>query len=95
MQATVQLPKAFSVRDDHEFFPIQHLLARLNPKLRVSQVGTGVHIHGGCTVFWGVIYLDGQPVTQDELTAALTEAGFDFKHNGSIQKPAPALAGQA
>jgi hypothetical protein len=31
MHAGIELPKAFSVRDEHEFLPIQHLLARLNP----------------------------------------------------------------
>jgi hypothetical protein len=33
MQATVELPKAFSVRDDSELPLIQDLMARLNPKL--------------------------------------------------------------
>ena len=33
MHAGIELPKAFSVRDEHEFLPIQHLLARLNPQL--------------------------------------------------------------
>ena len=80
MQSTIDLPKAFSVRDDHEFLPIQHLLARLNPKLTVAQVATGVHINGGPTVFWGLVCLEGQPPTKKEMESALREAGFDFAH---------------
>ena len=56
MLTKVQLPKAFSVRDDHEFFPMQHLMARLNPGLMVKQVATGMHVEGGGTVFWGIVY---------------------------------------
>lgn len=81
MQASVDLPKAFSVRDEHEFFPIQHLVARLNPKLVVTQVATGVHINGGCTVFWGIVHQEGQRLSKKEVEAALREAGFDFGHN--------------
>ena len=36
MHAKVELPKAFSVRDEHEFLPIQHLMARLNPQAHSS-----------------------------------------------------------
>ena len=64
MQTTIGIPQAFSVRDEHEFYPFQHLLARLNPELRVVQIATGVHIHGGCTVLWGLVYQDGQVLTQ-------------------------------
>jgi hypothetical protein len=81
MQATVQLPKAFSVRDENEFYPIQHLMARLSPKLLVTQVATGVHISGGCTIFWGIVHLEGQPLTKKEVEMALKEAGFDFVQN--------------
>jgi hypothetical protein len=81
MQAIIELPKAFSVRDDHEFFPMQHLLERMNPKLMLKQVATGVHVDGGCTVFWGLVYLDGQPPAKKEVENALREAGFDFAHN--------------
>jgi hypothetical protein len=81
MQTKINLPKAFSVRDEHEFFPIQHLLARLSPKLVVARAGTGVHVHGGCTVFWAVVHLDGQQPSQKEVEAALREAGFDFARN--------------
>ena len=88
MQSTVDLPKALSVRDDQEFLPIQHLMARLNPKLTVTQVATGVHVNGGPTVFWGLVYLEDQPPTKKQMEAALREAGFDFAHNVSFQASA-------
>jgi hypothetical protein len=81
MQASVELPRAFSVRDEHEFFPIQHLVARLNPKLLVRQVATGVHVDGGGTVFWGLVYFEGKPPSKKQVDVALREAGFDFAHN--------------
>ena len=81
MQVNIQLPSAFSVHDENEFFAFQHLLARLSPQMRVTQVVTGVHINGGCTVFWGLVHHDDQKVTKDELETALAEAGFDFDHN--------------
>ncbi len=84
MQASVELPKAFSVRDEHEFFPIQHLLARLNPKLTVSQVATGKHVDGMCTVYWGLVYLEDRQPSAEETQSALNDAGFDVSHNGSI-----------
>jgi hypothetical protein len=87
MKATIELPKAFSVRDEHEFYPIQHLMARLNPKLMVHQVATGTHVHGGCTVFWGLVYQEGQTPTKEEVKAALAEAGFDFTRGCSVQMP--------
>ncbi len=83
MMANVELPKAFSVRDEHEFHPIQHLLARLNPKLHVKQVATGRHINGGETVFWGLVYLGENPPDKKEVETALREAGFDVDHNVS------------
>ncbi len=49
MKAKIDLPKAFSVRDEHEFLPIRHLLSRLNPSLVVKQVAVGVHVGGGGT----------------------------------------------
>ncbi|MCY2993403.1 MAG: hypothetical protein NTY19_36830 [Planctomycetota bacterium] len=85
MQSKIDLPKAFSVRDEHEFLPIQHLLARLNPQLTVTQMATGVHIDGGSTVHWGVVHMKGQPPTKKEMEAALREAGFDFVHNVLVQ----------
>jgi hypothetical protein len=81
MHAEVELPKAFSVREENEFFPIEHLVARLNPRLLVKQVATGVHVSGGCTVLWGIIYLKGQPLAKKAIEVALREAGFDFAHN--------------
>jgi hypothetical protein len=81
MYANVELPKAFSVRDEHEFFPIQHLMARLNSKLLVKQIATGVHVGGGNTVHWGLIYLNGKPPDKKNVEIALREAGFDFVHN--------------
>ncbi len=81
MQTNVELPKAFSVRDEHEFLPIQHLMARLNPKLHVKQLATGVHVDGGGTVFWGLVYLDGKPPDKSKVEFALREAGFDFARN--------------
>lgn len=83
MHAEVDLPKAFSVRSENEFFPIQHLMARLNPKLMVVEVATGMHKSGGCTVHWGLAYLDGQTITEEEVKRALADAGFDFAR-GSI-----------
>jgi hypothetical protein len=85
MQAEVRLPKAFSVRDEHEFYPIQHLMARLNPKLLVQQVATGVHVNGGGTVFWGLIYEADNPPDKTKVETALKEAGFDFRLNPLTQ----------
>jgi hypothetical protein len=85
MQATIDLPKAFSVRDENEFHPIQHLIARLNSKLMVSPVGTGRHVNGGPTVFWGLVYLDGQVPTKKEVETTLKQAGYDFGHSVLIQ----------
>ena len=85
MKVTVELPKAFSVRDDREFPLIQDLMVRLNPKLLVAQVATGVHIDGGYTVNWGLVYMDGQPLTDADVAAALKEAGLDAQHNAEIQ----------
>jgi hypothetical protein len=87
MQVTIKLPKAFSVRDDRELPLVQDLMARLNPKLLVVQVATGVHVDGGTTVNWGLVYLDGQPPTDQEVQAALVEAGLDSQHNAAIQGP--------
>ena len=85
MKATVELPKAFSVRDDRELPLVQDLMARLNPKLLVVQVATGVHVDGGYTVNWGLVYLDGHPPSKEETAAALKEAGLDAQHNAEIQ----------
>lgn len=85
MQTSVDLPKAFSVRDENEFFPIQHLLARLNPKLIVTRVATGRHINGGPTVIWGLVHEEGKPPSQAELERSLKAAGFDTQNNGPVQ----------
>ena len=81
MHAKIELPKAFSVRDEHEFLPIQHLVSRLNSKLLVREVATGVHVDGGGTVHWGLVYLNGEPPSKQKVEIALREAGFDFVHN--------------
>ena len=81
MHAKIELPNAFSVRDEHEFRPIQHLMVRLNPQLVVKEVATGVHVDGGGTVHWGLVYLKGEPPSKQKVEAALREAGFDFAHN--------------
>ena len=87
MKATVELPKAFSMRDDRELPLIQDLMARLNPKLLVTQVATGMHVDGGYTVNWGMVHMDGQPLTDADVAAALKEAGLDAQHNAEIQPP--------
>jgi len=85
MQTTVELPAAFSVRDENEFLPIQHLMAKLNPELRITRVATGVHVNGGTTVFWGLVHLKDEALTKKAVEASLREAGFDFGHNVLIQ----------
>jgi hypothetical protein len=85
MKAVIELPKAFSVRDDRELPLIADLMTRLNPKLLVVQVATGVHIEGGYTVNWGLVYMDGQSLTDADVAAALKEAGLDAQHNAEIQ----------
>jgi hypothetical protein len=87
MQATIDLPKAFSVRDDRELPLIQDLMGRLNPKLLVVQVATGMHIDGGYTVNWGLVYMEGQRLTDADVAAALKDAGLDAQHNAEIQEP--------
>jgi hypothetical protein len=87
MKATIKLPIAFSVRDDREFPLIQDLVARLNPQLLIAQVATGMHVDGGYTVNWGLIYLDGQLIADEEVADALKEAGMDAQHNAEIQPP--------
>ena len=81
MHSKVELPKAFSVRDEHEFLPIQHLMERMNPQFVVKQIATGVHLDSGGTVFWGLVYLKSEPPSKKKVEMALREAGFDFAHN--------------
>ena len=83
MEVAIQIPKAFSVRDEQEFTAYKHLMARLNPQLRVRQVGIGRHVNGGCTVCWGMVYLEGQKIRKTEFDEALHEAGFDFQHSST------------
>ena len=83
METTIQVPKAFSVRDDREFLAFKHLMARLNPQLRVRQVGMGLHVNSGYTVFWGLVSLEDQKVSRAEFEEALREAGFDFGHHAA------------
>lgn len=85
MKATINLPKAFSLRDENEFYPVQHLMARLNSKLLVAHVTTGRHVSGGPTVIWGIVYLEGQPLSKAAVELALKEAGFDFQCSAPIQ----------
>jgi len=97
MHSKVELPKEFSVRDEHEFLPIQHLMARMNPQFVVKQIATGVHVvpaqqlfgeqhvAGGGTVFWGLVYLRSEPPSKNKVEMALREAGFDFAHNVTTQ----------
>ena len=81
MQAMVDVPKAFSAGGENEMLPIQHLMARLNPQLIVKQVASAVHVGGGGTVLWGLVCLEGQPLSKQDVEAALREAGFDFEHS--------------
>ena len=81
MLTKIQLPKAFSVRDEHEFYPMQHLMARLNPELMVKQVATGMHVEGGNTVFWGVVYAGEQPPNTPQESEALRDAGCELDHH--------------
>jgi hypothetical protein len=47
----------------------------------VKQVATGVHVDGGCTVFWGLVYPTSELPSKKKVEIALREAGFDFVHN--------------
>jgi hypothetical protein len=85
MKATVEVPKAFSASGENEIAPIRHLMARLNPQLVVKQVATAVHVDGGGTVVWGLVCLEGQPLTKKDVETALREAGFDFEQSDLAQ----------
>ena len=93
MQTTIELPKAFSVRDENEFLAFQHLMEKMNPGLLVTQVATGVHVNGGPTVFWGLVHMDGHPLSRRDMENALREAGFDFGHNVLVQVSEPWTGG--
>ena len=81
MKTNVELPKAFSVQNEPELLPFQHLLGRMNPQLKVRRIATGVHVDGGGTVVWGLVYLEAEPPSKKKVEIALREAGFDFTHN--------------
>jgi hypothetical protein len=85
MQPSIKLPIAFSVSRDNELSMIQDILTRLNHELIVVQVATGLHIDGGSTVNWGLVYHNAQSPTEAEVRAALEEAGLDLQHNAEIQ----------
>jgi len=89
MQIAVEMPKAFSVRDENEFLPFQHLMERMNPGLLVTRIATGVHVNGGPTVLWGLVHMDGHPLSQKDVDDALREAGFDFGHNVLVRVSEP------
>jgi len=85
MKANVAVPKAFSARTENEIDMVQHLMKRLNPRLVVKQVATAVHVDGGGTVLWGVVSMEGEPLTKEEADSALQEAGLDFEHSDLAQ----------
>jgi hypothetical protein len=84
MLVSIELPKAFSVRDEREFAIVSDLVARMHPQLVVAEVAKGVHIHGGATVHWGVVHVAGQSLVENDVQSALQEAGLDFQHNAQI-----------
>ena len=81
MNVEISLPKAFSVRDDHEFQAHHDLMKRLNKSLKVVPVTTGRHLNGGNTVHWGMVFVEGECPDEEEIFVALAEAGYDPKSN--------------
>jgi hypothetical protein len=81
MHAKIDVPLAFSVRNEDEFLHLQQRMTKLNPQFVVKQVTTGVHVNGGGTVVWGLVYLNEEPPSKKQVEMALREAGFDFAHN--------------
>ena len=79
MHVGIELPKAFSVRDEHEFLPIQHFLARLNPQLVVKELATGVHVDGGGTVHWGLVLPERRVAQQEEGGDRLAGSGLRLR----------------
>ena len=53
----------------------------------VVEVATGMHESGGCTVCWGLTYLDGRRIGKQDVEKALADAGFDFLRDSSIHEP--------
>ena len=86
MDVNLNLPCAFSVHDENEFYAFQHLMARMHSQLRVTQLTTGKHINGGCTVFWGLVHVGSDNVAKEDLESALEDAGFDFEMNGPVDE---------
>lgn len=78
----VSLPKAFSVRDEHELIAFKDLMIRLNPKLKIKEVAQGLHVNGGSTVYWAIVYAE-EP-TRDAIYNALIEAGLDYNSWSAI-----------
>jgi hypothetical protein len=86
MEVPVKVPTAFSVRDENEFYAFQHLISRMNPRLHVTPVATGVHTNGGATVFWGLVHDTQHKLTKEIVEAALREAGFSFNQCAQLYK---------
>jgi len=86
MEVTVKVPTAFSVRDENEFYAFQHLIARMNPQLQMTPVATGVHLNGGCTVFWGLVYASSETLTRETVETALKEAGCNLGHSFQLYR---------
>ena len=82
MHTKVELPKAFSVRDEHEFLPDSALdgaaesRSSWSSKWRRACMWTAAE-----PSFWGLVYLNGEPPSKKKVENALREAGFDFVHN--------------
>ena len=83
MHSKAELPKAFSVGNEQEFLPIQHLMARMNPQFVVRQIATGVHVDGGGTVFWGLVYLKSEPPSKNKVEMALP-TGVAVDSSGNV-----------
>ena len=81
MRASCGPAESLSACGENEIAPIQHLTARLNLLFVVKQVATAMHVDGGGTVVWGLVCLEGQPLTKKDVETALREAGFDFEHS--------------
>ncbi len=63
----ITIPKAFSVRDEHELLAFRHLMQRLNPLLCVTEIAQGIHRDGGQTKFWGLVHEVGQKMSKEQI----------------------------
>jgi len=79
----VSLPKAFSVRDEHELVAFKDLMTRLNSELKIREVAQGLHVNGGSTVYWAIVYAE-EP-TKDAIYNALIEAGLNPERWSAIE----------